>query len=349
MSRPALEHTDLAAALAAVRAPLSAPAMPSVGLGLRVRTSARLRGLLPTRLAVALARARGRSLWRRNPLAREQALRTMDAIVGGTARAAEAAVLAREHVIEHEVHRVLFWQPWKPARMDAASAAHVRQAIGSGRGVLLSSSHLGPIFLHLSAITSLKRGYIVSAPWFFEQPTPDFWGRRLAHWWARLTQRNERLVCSTGAYPVLAELLRQGELVVVYFDMPGGRRTQFLGKPVMLASGSARLAMETDSLLLPVRARLKGHRAWTDAAAPLDPRDFDSHEDLHDALAAAQERFILELPATLEDPNRAGAWEQGASAAGWTRPQEAAEAPRSAPDPPGAAEPPSAAGASGGG
>ena len=58
---------------------------------------------------------------------------------------------------------------------------------------------------------------------------------------------------------------------------------------------------------------------WTDVAPPLDPRDVASSEELHDALAAVHERWILELPATLEDPNRAGAWERTATATGWLR------------------------------
>jgi hypothetical protein len=41
---------------------------------------------------------------------------------------------------------------------------------------------------------------------------------------------------------------------------------------------------------------------------------------LHEALARVQEDWILELPATMEDPNRIGSWEGGASAEGWGSP-----------------------------
>ena len=326
MSSSAVDNSNVQEALAAIRLPLVVPPMPAAGLRLRLTTSPWLRSLFPTRLAVLIARSRGKALWRSSRPTREQALATMEAIVGGTERESEAAALARARVIEQEIERTLFWQPWTMARLDDQSEANVRLALGAGRGVLVSSSHLGPIFLHLSAITSRKRAFIVSAPWWFEDPTPDYWGRRLAHWWKRVERRDDRSVCSVGAYPVLRELLREGELVVVYFDMPGSRPTRMLGKQVMLASGSARLACETDSLVLPVRSRREGHISWTDVAAPLDPRQFSSHEELHDALAAVHERFILELPATLEDPNRAGAWAGGATAAGWTPPPRSAEA-----------------------
>ncbi len=246
----------------------------------------------------------------------------MEAVVGSTSRAGEVHELARQHIIEDEVRRALFWQPWKTASMDAGSLEHVQTASAAGRGVLLSSCHQGPIFLHRSAITSLARtAYIVMGPWFFEDPRPGYSGRRLAHWWRGLRRRDERIVCSVGAFPVLRALLEEREMVVVYFDMPGSRRTRFLGKPVMLASGTARLAFETNALILPTRARRVGHRVWCDVHAPLDPRHFPSHEQLHDALAAVHERWILELPATLEDPRRLGAWEQGATAQAWTRPE----------------------------
>jgi hypothetical protein len=186
--------------------------------------------------------------------------------------------------------------------------------------VLLSACHLGPYFLQMSAVTSLGYSpHAVAAPWFFEDPTPDYWGRRLARWWHGIAKRDERLVYSVGSFPVLRALLAEGELVLNYFDMPGGTRTPFLGKPVMLSSGSAELAFQTEALVLPLRARRAGSRVWTDVFEPLDARDFEQVEDLHKALAAVHERSILEVPETLEDPNRAGAWENAATEHGWAR------------------------------
>jgi lauroyl/myristoyl acyltransferase len=320
MSRHSEETPELQAALAAARAALVPPAMPAASLRVRVKTSPALRRLLPTRLVVRRAVGRGRARWE-SPSEREAALRMIEAIVGGTPRAHEAVELARRALIEDEVHKALFWQPWKTASMDATSNENVKKALSAERGVLLSSCHMGPIFLHMSALSS--RGhtiYITAAPWFFQTPSNDFWGRRIAHWWRGLRRRGERLVVTVGSFPVLCSLLRQGELVLIYFDMPGSRSTQFLGKQVMLATGTARLAVETDALVLPMRSRRHRDRVWADVAPPLDPREFSGAQELHDAVAAVHERWILELPATLEDPNRAGAWEGGASASGWVRP-----------------------------
>ena len=117
--------------------------------------------------------------------------------------------------------------------------------------------------------------------------------------------------------------------MLVYFDMPGRRETRFLGKPATLADGSARLSVEADVPILPVRARRVGHRAWLDVAAPLDPRDFADVGDLHDAMAAVHESWILEFPAAMADPRGFG-WADGATADAWTRPEPIDRASRSA-------------------
>jgi lauroyl/myristoyl acyltransferase len=313
------QKTDLDTLLARARQRSPIPARPPVSL--RARGSEALRRWQPARLAVRSAEARGRALWERDAAERRRAELAISAVVGATDREAEIEALARAHLIEGEIQRALFWQPWKMALLDSESAETLHSTLSHDRGVLVSSCHMGPMFLHLAPVMSLGRtGYTVAGPWWFDEPTPDEGGRRLAHWHRRLRERNQRYISANGSYPVLRELLRQRELVVIYFDLPGSRQTQFLGKPVMMASGSARLACETDSLVLPVRARRQGLRAWTDVHAPLDPRGYATPDDLHDALAEVHERWILELPATVEDPRRAGAWEE-ASAQAWPHPK----------------------------
>jgi Bacterial lipid A biosynthesis acyltransferase len=280
-----------------------------------------LRRALPTRLLVQRTQARASAAWEHDPLARRLSLAVTESIVGGTPRAGELEALAREHLVEQAVNRTLFWQPWKMPSMDARSTENVRLALSSDRGVLVSSCHLGPFFLQFWPLSTMRSGYAIFGPWFFEQPTADYAGRRLARWRKGLEPRDERLLPSQGVFVQLRGLLAQGEMALMYFDMPGSRHTRFLGKPVMLATGTARLALDADALVLPIRARREGHRVWTDVQAPLDSRDFSGYEQLQDALAGVHERWILERPGALEDPNRRGAWEGSASASAWTRPE----------------------------
>jgi lauroyl/myristoyl acyltransferase len=321
------DAVDLDAALAAAAQRSPRPAMPPVELRVRLKTSPALRRLLPTRIAVARAAATGRARWQ-DADARRDALRATHAIVGGTARAEEVEQLAQQRLIEDEVGRTLFWQPWQTTKLDERSAQNLDAAFAPGRPVLLSMCHLGPYFLAMSALTS--RGYhevALAAPWFFEPPGHDYWGRRIARWWRGIYPRHERVISTAGGFALYKALLERGETLLIYFDMPGSRSTSFLGKQVMLGSGSSQLAFQTGAVVLPMRARRDGDHVHTDVMAPLDAHDFAGADELHDALAAAHERSILEYPETLEDPNRAGAWEGGASEREWAKPSAATHSP----------------------
>ncbi len=317
---PADDATYLARALESVARRPTPPRMPSAAVGLRIKTSPLLRSVLPTRLAVARAERRGQELWEQHADVREDALAAMETVLAGTARAGELQELARAHVIESAVDKALFWaHPWS-AKLDALSALRLREALSGSRGVLLSSCHLGPHYRLQSAPAFAGRvTYTVPGPWFFEQPTPNHWGRRLARWRKGMKSRP---VPARGSFRVIQALLEEGEPVFLAFDMPGPRQTRFLGKPAMLAEGTAQLAVRADALVLALRTRRAGHRVWVDAAKPLDPRDFAGVQELHEALAAVHERWILENPAAMEDPRDIG-WKDGATPQGWFQPQAA--------------------------
>ncbi len=313
---------DATAALAEARHRPKPPAMPPASLPIRLKTS-RLRELIPTRFVVRRAERRGRALWRESAAAREHARGAIETILGDSRSSEldELDELAEQHLIEVEVERALFWQRWARPRESAESHANLELACASARGVIVSCCHQGPTGPGHAAMTSQRRTtYSTSAPWFFEQPSHDHWGRRLARWHRRLYARNQRPLPSLGAFPVLRAMLAEGEMVLIQFDMPGSRNTRFLGKPVMLTMGTSRLAFQSDALVLPMLNYRVAHRVWADFTAPLDPREFADEHAMHEALAVIHERWILAAPATLEDPRREGAWESGATREAWLRP-----------------------------
>lgn len=298
------------------------PRMPPAPLGIRVRTSPWLHGVLPARVTVRRAERAGQEVWEHSAGDRDNAIAAMQTIVAGTSRADDVHEMARLHVIERAVDRALFWQqPWS-AKLDATSEARLRDALSANRGVLLSACHLGP-FYRMQCAPPFKRrvSYLVPGPWFFKTPRPGYWGRRLARWHKGMKSRP---VPARASFRVIQALLERGESVFLFFDMPGPRETRFLGKPAALAEGNAQLAIRADALVLPVRTRRAGHRVWVDVAAPLDPREHAGVDELHEALAAVHERWILENPAAMEDP-RASGWEHGASAERWSQPQARAQ------------------------
>jgi acetoacetyl-CoA synthetase len=298
------QTSDLADALEMIRRRSVPPRMPRASLGIRVKTSPWVRSVLPTRLLVNRAARRGQAIWEWSVSEREDAVAAMETIIAGTPRAHELRELAQLHLIESEIDRALFWQqPWS-AKVDAGSAARIRAALSEDRGVLLSASHIGPYYrLQCAPPFNGRDTYLVAESWFFESPSPNHWGRRLARW---RKGTKSRLVLSDGSFPIIQALLERGDLVFVHFDMPGPRETRFLGKSAMLADGSAQLAVRADALVLPLRTRRVGHNVWVDAGAPLDPHEFADADELHDALAARHERWILENPEAMENPAARG-------------------------------------------
>ncbi len=292
--------------------------MPPVPLRLRLATSTRLRRGVPTALAVARAERRGHRLWRESPAERERALETMRAIVTNTHREGDLEELAERHLVECEAWQELFWQPWRVSRFAGDSLRLLRETTSSNRGTILSGAHVGPFFgvsrtLHSAGVLV----FLVMGNWYYEQPSHDHWGRRCARW--RIGIPEVPVLRPRGSYQVLAELLRRGCAASIYFDLPGRHETWFLGKPVMLVDGTARLACETDAVVLPQRVRRVGAHSELEYFEPLDPRDFSGPDELHEALARVHERLMLDDPAAMHDP-RATGWDDCATPERWTRP-----------------------------
>jgi lauroyl/myristoyl acyltransferase len=296
--------------------------MPPASLAERLKTTMWIRRLLPTAVVVDRAARKGRLLWPRSAWWREDARAAMMPVIAGTSWGRRLEDVARAYLVEREACSALFWQPWRPALVDERSLHRFERALADERGVLLSACHLGP-YTQISAVLADLgcTPYGIVGAWFLERPSHDIWGRRLARWHNGLA--GARLVSAKGSFAVVRELLARGRCVVLFFDMPGHRQTRFLGKQAMLADGTARLAIDGDALVLPIRLRRRGHRVCLDVADALDPREHADADELHEVLARLHERWILEFPAAMSDPRSFG-WEQAARADGWALPERAA-------------------------
>ena len=114
----------------------------------------------------------------------------------------------------------------------------------------------------------------------------------------------------------LITLLKSEETVLLALDLPGRTSTQFLGKPVDMTDGTARLASMTDSLIVPVAVLPRGRKWYIHVDEAVDPRDYASTTDLHQTLATIHERLIMRAPDHLENPLRDGGWAR-ATRDGW--------------------------------
>lgn len=313
----AAQASDMATVLAMPARPSAPAPMPAADMAVRLKTSPLLRRLIPTPVALKRATRRAQRLCDSDDDALTRATAAIAAVVAGTARAGDIDALARRHLVAAARVETLQWHPWPTPRTDARSATVLRDAVFGGRGVVLSACHLGPFFCAPSVLAPLRVvPFTVAGPWFFEPPPANYWGRRLVVWQRR---SKSRMVLSTGSFPILLALLERGDTVYLFFDLPGSHRTEFLGKPVHLADGTARLAWQSRCLVVPVRTRLVGNTVRLDADAPLDPDAFAGPDQLHAALAARHERWILETPEEFDDPATFG-WGHGATPTQWLAP-----------------------------
>jgi lauroyl/myristoyl acyltransferase len=288
------------------------------GVALRAKTSTHLHRLVPTRLAVSRAERIGVSLWESDAEERAEAIDAMAVILGATALEARVEEFARDQVIERKAGAALFWQQWRAPLLDQESRARLLRAHAGGQGILLSSCHLRLNFLAGLALRELGiQLYTVFDDWFFAPPAPDLQGRRVERWRRGTASVPVR---SRSSFESLRQLLEGGAAVLVMYDMPGPRATRFLGKPVDLADGTARLAVLTQAAVLPMHTRRVGATVSADVGAPIEQRHMGDAAAVHAQLAFAHERWILDQPATMHDP-RAFGWGAGATASAWTYPQ----------------------------
>ena len=201
--------------------PLRGAPMPPAAIKVRLKTSPLLRRLLPTPLVLARTARRAQRAWEQSPQTRAEAAAAMEIIVAGTARAGDVELLGRAHVIAAALAEAHTWQPWPIPHIDPVEAERVCELFSSDRGVLLSSCHLDRFFLSVPGIASLGVvPFTVAGPWFFQEPSHDRWGRRLAVWQKRC---RSRMILSQGSFPTLRALLARGDAVFLFFDMPGPR------------------------------------------------------------------------------------------------------------------------------
>lgn len=259
----------------------------------------RRRRLVPAPVAVAAAVARGRRAWR-DPEQREVARAGIDAVVGPVV---ERDALARQQLIEHAVREELIWRPWQLAGAPLKGRERLERALAAGNGVIASFVHSGPFPGLATSLTQVTdRPHTVVGGWMSVPGRDEAFERRRLRWLANFEESGVAIIHAPGSFRALEQLLRAGELVVTAFDAPGPHATAFLGRSIALASGTARLAVETGALVVPVWRARDRWRPYTVAGPLLDPRDYAGWPQLHDALAAVHTDWIRSRPAALENP-----------------------------------------------
>jgi lauroyl/myristoyl acyltransferase len=309
-----VEADDLAARVEDAATPRP---VPWAGPVARLRASSTLRRFVPAPVAEAGLDLAVRASIRLRPERLARATAAMTAVAGGTPLEPEVPVLAVRHLAAWPRAWETTWRPWAVRRLPIEGLAGVR-AVEPGRGVVFSRTHFGVP----AGMASLPRyvgpihlgvgGHLLSdaAPGY-----DGYQNEQLRH---LLTTSGWHLVRARGSRELFAEVLRSGGRVQLNLDVPGSAPVQFLGKTVELASGTARLAWQTDSVVVPAAVLRRG-RGWVGRLEePIDPRDHPSWESLLQAVADVHSRLVLIAPEYLESPLRDGGWAV-ATGEGWRR------------------------------
>ena len=217
----------LARALEAVGAPPAAAADAAGAAAIRVKTSPWLRSVLPARLAVSRAERRGAKDWeQQRGGARGGACGDgEDRRRHGTRRRARAA---RARASDRGATSTGRCSGSSRGRRRSIALSAARVARGA-RGQAAACCSAPATSARSTACSARRRSggrvtYMTPGPWFFEPPTPDYWGRRLARWRKGMKSRP---VPAKGSFRI----------------DPGAARTRRGGVPVLRHAGPARDAL----------------------------------------------------------------------------------------------------------
>jgi lauroyl/myristoyl acyltransferase len=267
--------------------------------------------LLPDELALGLAALVGRALWL-HPAVRSRALARATLVLSGTGRAGDERRVARDQLVEATLRAEAWMRPWLSCNCRVEGVAHLDAARRSGRGVLLVSPHIG---MHVG-VGSLAAQHtklaLLAGKWVLAHEHES------AVQFDPVMRERVRWIYPGRAFEQLRAVLEHGDVCAISFDVAGGAKTTFLGKPAMVARGPAGLAMATGALVITGWADRRGRRPFVKLNAPVDPRRFDSAEDLTLALANTFSEEILRRPEALApDPALVGVWSEMSAPYAW--------------------------------
>jgi len=267
------------------------------------------------RMVVALGHVRGRLKWL-HPESRRRSRLAVAAIAGGHANDG----MAREHLEHAGARDQLIRHPEIMRGAAIEGGQHLRAARATGRGVIVSYCHFGPFpAIGVTALELVSDVHQVAGAWL-AAPRPDSITHRVRRWRRIFDEAGVPLITAEGCFAAVNELLQRGAVVVMAFDWPGSVESRFLGRPVRLAAGTARLAEASGALVVPAMRRFHRLELRTLFGAPVDSAT-GGWRRLHADVAAQHERWILQCPAALEDPRRPGAWEESATPESWLLPR----------------------------
>lgn len=290
--------------------------VPWGGAVARLRASTSARRLVPTGVALLGTDLLCRAALRLSGRRMRAATARVATIVAGTPAAVDLPNMTRGYVAAQARAWELSWRPWELPRIPIRGQERLAAARATGRGIIVSHTHLGPLTGWVPLVRMLHPMLFPQGDWLVEEPKPGYRGYQVEQTRKVLRAAGAQMMHNVGSAPRVHRVLRGGGAVLISMDVPGERRTEFLGKPVDLDDGTARLAARSDALVLPAALMPVGRRWEIEIHEALDPRSFAEPDELHLALSRVHEQLIMRAPENLESPDRL--WAR-ATTEGWFR------------------------------
>ena len=249
--------------------------------------------LVPAVVAARLYRRR------RDPARLADARREMEHLVGGVASEEELARASRAYVDRDVWRSELRWHPRLISYQPVEGVAHLRDAHGRGRGVVISFLHHGH---YEGATASVGHAYepidVLVSPEMLAPDAPAFLRQHVR---AGTISGNVSVDATEGTGAILARL-QAGRVLAIATDVPGRSPVTFLDKPRVGSSGAARLATAANSPVVAMSAHCDDGRLWLSLSEPVEPSDFATPEDLLGTLLDLQEPHVTAWPEGYHTP-----------------------------------------------
>ncbi len=264
-----------------------------------------LRKAVPTALLPHLVSGRAR-LASRRPAIWTDAQAQMRFVVGDDQPDEVVDRLAAAYIKRMVWRGEARWHPELLTRQPIVGMEHLRAVQRGDTGFIVSFTHHGDyegVSPSLAWAGIATHALATSEMFAKEQPA---WLRQQA----RVVTFNEGVTLLDVALGSegIRKVLARGEAVAIAADVPGSAATRFLGHDVRLASGAARIGMETNVPVVVVTSH--PNPAAPDACGmlrvsePLCPEDFASVEELFEVIVRLNEAAILAWPEATEYPLR---------------------------------------------
>ncbi len=258
----------------------------------------RLRGRVPKAAIPAMVGLRTRLAWR-NEAVRRDARAQMSFLLEHTTPGADLDAVARSYVRFQAWRGEARWHPDMETYLPVHGLEHLSAAHATGRGVMMSFMHHAIYEGGFASIGRLGISCKVAVyPYMLRDDAPV---------WLR---QHLDVARSGGAVPVsagigtkgLMGLLQSGEVVGIASDVPGHTPVRFVGRDVVGSYGAARLAAATDSPVVVMTSEPGPSGPEIRLHEPMEPRDFDSPNELLQAMLTIHEKAIVGWPEAYDLP-----------------------------------------------